>query len=667
MFSKILVANRGEIACRVIATARRMGIRTVAVHSDADSAARHVRLADEALRIGKSPAGESYLASGRILDAALRSGTEAVHPGYGFLSESPEFAEEVKAAGLEFIGPPASAIRAMGLKDAAKEIIAKAGVPVVPGCHDGNQDPTHLARQAELIGFPVMIKARAGGGGRGMRLARNPEEFADALASARREAEAGFGDGAVLLEAFIRRPRHIEFQIFGDRHGNAVHLFERDCSLQRRHQKVIEEAPAPGMPEDVREAMGNAAVNAAKAVGYAGAGTVEFIADGSEGLRADGFWFMEMNTRLQVEHPVTEAITGLDLVELQIRTAAGEPLPFGQSDLSIEGHAIEARICAEDASRGFLPVAGRLWHIRFPDGVEFKPGEIRTDSGVESGDKITQHYDSMVAKLIVHDASRKDALAQLRAALSRTRVAGVRTNLEFLFELAGHPEFCAGEADTGLIGRDLDRLSAAKAPASAVWGLAALSALKLLEADRETDSWRALAGWRGWPAGAISVSLLHDGIKFDIDAECRNDGTVRLSGVLGEVGVSAKRTGKSGYRVRADGLTVSLDLIEAGTKICVLDELRTYEFETAGVQQAQSEAEGESRLAVAPLPGLIKLTNVEAGQAVSSGDILAVLETMKMEHPVTAHRSGVIGEIAVAEGEQVEEGAALMEFEEEGE
>ncbi|MFZ1512088.1 MAG: biotin carboxylase N-terminal domain-containing protein, partial [Tabrizicola sp.] len=424
MFQKILIANRGEIAARIIATARRMGIATVAVHSDADAQALHVTLADEAVRIGPAPVAESYLNGAAIIAAALRTGAEAIHPGYGFLSENPGFVEAVEAAGLVFIGPPASAIRAMGLKDAAKRLMESAGVPVVPGYHGEDQDPERLAREAQTIGYPVLIKARAGGGGKGMRLVEDPAAFPAALESAAREAQASFGDPACLVEKYITSPRHIEVQVFADAHGTTVHLYERDCSLQRRHQKVIEEAPAPGMTEPVRAAMTEAAIQAARSIGYRGAGTVEFIADGSGPLREDGFWFMEMNTRLQVEHPVSEAITGLDFVELQLRVAAGEPLPFAQGDLRIDGHAIEARLYAEDAERGFLPATGQLSHLAFPPATAFQRGPVRVDAGVRQGDEITPWYDPMIAKVIAHAPDRAAALTLLGQTLDATRIAG---------------------------------------------------------------------------------------------------------------------------------------------------------------------------------------------------------------------------------------------------
>ena len=460
VFRKILIANRGEIACRIIATARRMGIATVAVYSDADAQARHVMLADEAVRIGPPPVAESYLLGAMIIAAARRCGAEAIHPGYGFLSENPDFVEAVNSAGLVFIGPTAATIRAMGLKDAAKQLMERAGVPVVPGYHGDDQDAVALAQAADAIGYPVLIKARAGGGGKGMRRVENAEDFQAALEGAQREGRNSFGDAAVLIEHYINRPRHVEIQVFGDAHGNVVHLFERDCSLQRRHQKVIEEAPAPAMPDAVREAMGQAAVDAAQAIGYHGAGTVEFICDATDGLRSDGFWFMEMNTRLQVEHPVSEAITGLDLVEWQLRIAAGEPLGFTQADLAIDGWAIEARLYAEDVPKGFLPATGVLEHLVFPAAAEFRVAESRVDSGVLAGDAISLWYDPMIAKLIAHGPDRATALHRLRTMLAHCQVTGLVTNLDLLSALTDHAGYCRGEVDTGLIERDHSALAA---------------------------------------------------------------------------------------------------------------------------------------------------------------------------------------------------------------
>ncbi|RDW13890.1 acetyl-CoA carboxylase biotin carboxylase subunit, partial [Paracoccus thiocyanatus] len=466
MFQKILIANRGEIACRVIDTARKLGVRTVAVYSDADRAARHVAMADQAVPIGGPAPRDSYLRGAAIIRAALDTGAQAIHPGYGFLSENPDFVDAVTAAGLVFIGPSADAIRKMGLKDAAKALMEQAGVPVVPGYHGENQDPAHLAQQAQAIGYPVLIKAVAGGGGKGMRLVERAQDFPAALQSATGEAATAFGNPAVLIEKYVRQPRHIEVQVFGDGQ-RAVHLFERDCSLQRRHQKVIEEAPAPGMTPQMRAAMGEAATRAAQAIGYAGAGTVEFIVDAGQGLRPDGFWFMEMNTRLQVEHPVTEAITGIDLVEWQLRVASGEPLPARQEDLAITGHAFEARLYAEDVPAGFLPATGRLAHLRFPD-------QARIETGVRAGDAISPWYDPMIAKVVTHGATRAIALRALESALADTEVAGSVTNLDFLIALTRHPGFRRGEVDTGLIARDLPALIAAAEPDPAALALAVL-------------------------------------------------------------------------------------------------------------------------------------------------------------------------------------------------
>ncbi|MBN8491961.1 MAG: acetyl-CoA carboxylase biotin carboxylase subunit, partial [Burkholderiales bacterium] len=484
MFSKILIANRGEIACRVIKTARRLGIATVAVYSEADANARHVRLADEAVLIGPPSARLSYLVGDRIIAAAQATGAQAVHPGYGFLSENEDFAEACAAAGLVFIGPPASAIRAMGSKSAAKALMAKAGVPLTPGYHGDEQDPAFLQAQAMAIGYPVLIKASAGGGGKGMRRVDRAEDFAAALASCQREAKNAFGDEQVLVEKYVLKPRHIEIQVFGDTHGQCVYLFERDCSVQRRHQKVLEEAPAPGMTRERRAAMGQAAVEAAKAVGYVGAGTVEFIAnpDGS-------FYFMEMNTRLQVEHPVTEMITGLDLVEWQLRVAAGEPLPLRQDQLAIDGHAIEARIYAEDPDKGFLPSTGTLLHLAPPAESE----HVRVDTGVEQGDAISPHYDPMIAKLIVWDRDRPKALARMRQALARYRIVGVANNVEFLARLVGVPSFAEADLDTALIEREQANLFPPKGtPPDEVWLLAALAEL-LREAGGQRDAAAAAA------------------------------------------------------------------------------------------------------------------------------------------------------------------------------
>ena len=469
MFNKILIANRGEIACRIIETSKKMGVKTVAIYSDADVNAKHVAMADEAWRVGPAVVSESYLQGEKIIEVALKSGAQAIHPGYGFLSEAPDFVEKVEAAGLRFIGPSSAAIRAMGLKDAAKKLMEEAGVPVVPGYHGADQTPEFLAQQAGKIGYPVLIKARAGGGGKGMRKVDHPDDFLTALEGAQREGLSAFGDAHCLIEKWITSPRHIEIQVFGDDYGDAIHLFERDCSLQRRHQKVIEEAPAPGMTEEMRSAMGNAAVLCAKSIGYSGAGTIEFIVDASDGLKTDRFWFMEMNTRLQVEHPVTEMITGVDLVEWQLRVACGERLPLSQDSLTISGHAFEARIYAEDVPAGFLPVTGVVDYLSMPEFA-------REDSGIREGDNITPWYDPLISKVIVHGATREIALSRMKAALDQSRIGGTVTNLEFLSALCGHKGFASGEVDTGLIERDLDDLLSCNEPVFVDWAIAAVIA-----------------------------------------------------------------------------------------------------------------------------------------------------------------------------------------------
>ncbi|MEM7505391.1 MAG: acetyl/propionyl/methylcrotonyl-CoA carboxylase subunit alpha [Pseudomonadota bacterium] len=648
MFSKILIANRGEIACRVIRTAREMGVRTVAVYSQADANALHVEMADEAVCIGPAPAAESYLCQGRIVEAALQTGAEAVHPGYGFLSENPEFVEAVEAAGLVFIGPPASAIRAMGLKDAAKALMVEAGVPVVPGYHGADQDPDLLAAEAEKIGYPILIKARAGGGGKGMRLVERPEDFADALEGAQREGQASFGDSACLIEKFVTQPRHIEIQIFGDSHGNAVHLFERDCSLQRRHQKVIEEAPAPGMPNAMRDAMGEAAVRAAKAIGYSGAGTVEFIVDSSDGLREDGFYFMEMNTRLQVEHPVTEAITGLDLVALQLRVATGEALPVTQEELQIEGHSFEARLYAEDPSRSFLPATGTLDHLRFPL-------EARVDSGVRQGDAISPHYDPMIAKLVTHGSTREAALGKMRRALAETEVLGLTTNLGFLAALTAHAGFAAGEVDTGLIGRDMEKLLPDIEVPPVVQAVAALRALGLLEDRADAGPFAKLGAWRLW--GPAHAGITFDGVEQPLHV------SVIQNGAQFEVSFDANRVsltylGADAFDV--SGKRQSFRSVLSAHRVAVFANSGCFEFQVADPLLSVGSTEAGGDIIQAPMSGLIKKINAKPGDAVTMGQPLLVMEAMKMEHTLTAPRDGTVEEVAARDGAQVEEGALLV-------
>ena len=664
MFSKILIANRGEIACRVIATAHKLGIGTVAVYADADANAKHVAMADEAVHIGPSAAAESYLQPGKIIDACKRTGAEAIHPGYGFLSENPSFVEALEAAGLVFIGPSAAAIRAMGRKDAAKALMLEAGVPVVPGYHGEDQDPELLAAEAEKIGYPVMIKARAGGGGKGMRLVEEATAFRTALEGAQREGQASFGDPVCLLEKCITQPRHIEIQIFGDGHGNVIHLFERDCSLQRRHQKVIEEAPAPDMPPTVRAAMGKAATDAARAIGYAGAGTVEFIVDGTGPLREDGFWFMEMNTRLQVEHPVSEAITGLDFVELQLRVASGEPLPVTQQDLSINGWSFEARVYAEDVSKGFLPATGRLDHLSFPDATAFAPGAVRIDSGVRPGDEISPWYDPMIAKVIAHGTTREEALSRLGEALSDCQIAGSVTNLDFLVALSRHEDFAAGRVDTGLIDRELTSLLEQGPTPAHVLALAAVGGLGLLDDRPSPDPWAQLIGWRHWSEGTQHVALeaQGEGLSFAVSILGAQHFRVQGGGVDLSLSVTATAS-KTRFELTCEGNSFAVGLVRTGNSISVFADGRSFGFEVPDPLVQADEAGVAANGIKAPMPGLVQLVFAEAGQAVAQGDPLLVMEAMKMEHRLTAPRDGVVLDVLVAVGDQVTDGAVLVTLE----
>jgi len=646
MFRKILIANRGEIACRVIATARRMGVASVAVYSDADAGALHVALADEAVHIGGPAPRDSYLRGDKIIAAAKATGAQAIHPGYGFLSENPDFVDAVTAAGLMFIGPSAAAIRAMGLKDAAKALMAQAGVPVVPGYHGGNQDPDHLAAAAGDIGYPVLIKAVAGGGGKGMRRVDHLAEFRDALDSARSEARGAFGNDALLIEKYVEKPRHIEVQVFGDG-TRAVHLFERDCSLQRRHQKVIEEAPAPGMTTAMRAAMGAAAVRAAEAIGYRGAGTVEFIVDASDGLREDRFWFMEMNTRLQVEHPVTEAITGVDLVEWQLRVASGEPLPARQEDLHITGHAFEARLYAEDVAAGFLPATGRLAHLVFPQ-------RARADTGVRAGDTISPWYDPMIAKIIVQGPTRVIALAQLARALAETEVAGTVTNLAFLGALARHAGFLAGDVDTGLIARDIDALVAVSPAEGRALALVALAVAGLGGGD-------TLAGFSLWEP-------LRQGVAFE-------EGDTLIEAVICprgphkfDVEIDGQRhaCNREGAKWWVDGAPSPMQPVVTQVGV-YLPGPSPRLFRPVDPLARSGDDTAAGGVVLAPMPGLVKAVFVSAGQVVDKGARLAVLEAMKMEHTMTAPRDGIVAEVLTEAGAQVEAGAALVRLAEAGE
>jgi len=642
MFSSLLIANRGEIACRVIRTARRLGIRSIAVYSQADAGALHVRMADEAVPIGPAPARESYLVAERIVAAARESGAEAVHPGYGFLSENAAFAEDCLDAGLVFVGPPPSAIRAMGLKDGAKALIERAGVPVVPGYHGQAQDPKVLRERAYQIGYPVLIKAVAGGGGKGMRRVDKHGEFEAALQAAQREAAAAFGDARVLIEKWIATPRHVEIQVFADAHGGAVHLFERDCSLQRRHQKVIEEAPAPGLGAAMRETMGAAAVNAAKAVGYVGAGTVEFIVDAGKGLRPDGFYFMEMNTRLQVEHPVTEAITGQDLVEWQLRVAAGEPLPLTQETLSIEGHAVEARLYAEDPETGFLPSSGRLHALSFPR-------DVRVDAGVEEGDLVSPHYDPMIGKLIAHGPTREEALERLGRALRQVVVAGPKTNLGFLIRLVAHPEFGAGRFDTGFIDAHLPDLL----PKLGRKGAAALGLLHLLERERDrirarpltsepASPWDLADGFTLGPPTRLAYRVLVDGEAETVEAG------------FGPEGMSTQMNGLP------PGAEHEVTLVDAPEGVYVLSEGRQALVCWPEPDIAEAESGGAGGMVRSPMHGKLLAVLVREGEAVARGQRLAVVEAMKMEHALTAAREGTVAEVRLVAGSQVGQGEVIM-------
>lgn len=657
MFSRMLIANRGEIACRVIDTCRRLGIATVAIYSDADANARHVRLADEARRIGPAPAGESYLRAEHVLEAARATGAEAVHPGYGFLSENADFAEACVAAGVVFIGPPAKAIRAMGSKSAAKALMDSAGVPLVPGYHGDDQRAEHLAAQAERIGYPVIIKASAGGGGKGMRIVRDPGDFAEALASCQRESRASFGDDRMLVEKYLETPRHIEIQVFADSEGHAVSLFERDCSSQRRHQKVIEEAPAPSVDGAQREAMGRSACDAARAVGYVGAGTVEFIADGQSGHQG-GFYFMEMNTRLQVEHPVTEMITGVDLVEWQLRVAAGEALPRSQDELTFSGHAIEARIYAETPDNGFLPSVGRLEHLAVPA----RGPHLRWETGVETGDEITPHYDPMIAKLVVHDRDREAAIARMRGALSELAVVGVGHNVDFLARLIAHPAFIEGRVDTGLIEREMDALIAADAPppieAARTAALAQLAGERRALAEADDSPWAIGDGWR--VNGAQTRRLTFAAGEHEVDV--------------------AVEYGANGWRI--DGFDAALFDTDAGRCRVVIGDTQFaagvvaqndvwHVFLDSGhhrliyrdpITEAIEGEDDQSELS-APMPGRIVALREKTGATVEKGAPLVIMEAMKMELTIDAPAKGRVVAYHCVEGDQVMDGDELVEFE----
>ena len=703
MFSKILIANRGEIACRVAATARRMAIKTVAVYSDADANAKHVSVCDEAVHIGGSAPKDSYLRWERIIEAAQTTGAQAIHPGYGFLSENEEFAQACSDAGLVFIGPPASAIKAMGLKAESKRLMGLAGVPLVPGYHGANQDAALLQREADAIGYPVLIKASAGGGGKGMRSVDKAEDFAAALASCKREAINSFGDDAVLVEKYVQRPRHIEIQVFGDSQGNYVYLFERDCSVQRRHQKVLEEAPAPGMTPELRQQMGAAAVAAARAVNYVGAGTVEFIVetlfpdDGNgqfsagppqgklapsggsaahEVASVGAFYFMEMNTRLQVEHPITEAITGQDLVEWQLRVASGQALPLRQDQLKISGHAIEARICAETPDKNFMPATGTLHVYELPVCVTFERGNlgssavVRVDSGVRQGDPISPFYDSMVAKLIVHGDSRAQALARLDVALAQTHIVGLNTNVQFLRNVVQSRSFVQADLDTALIPREEAVLFRQEKVGLALAGAGAIADTLLQEQAYEAgladqaawlDPWVRRDGWRSHGPSTRRFDFEFAGAVQLVQMTTLHDGALQLD-VAGEVGIFAFTAVTHGIDVRLGnrrqilhvyrhGATVHVFSAQGATQITIIDAL---------AHAGDNVIEG-GRL-TAPMPGKVVSFAVKAGDPVKIGQALAVLDAMKMEHTIAAPIDGVVAELLYAPGDQVPEGAELLKL-----
>jgi 3-methylcrotonyl-CoA carboxylase alpha subunit len=666
MFDKILIANRGEIAVRVARTARRLGIRTVAVYSDADADALHVEACDEAYRLGPPPPRESYLDGDAIIASAKRAGAQAIHPGYGFLSENERFATACARAGIVFIGPPPAAIAAMGSKSAAKRIMAEAKVPLVPGYHGDDQRPEHLAHEAAKIGYPVLIKASAGGGGKGMKVAERAEDFAAALGSAQREAQAAFGDDRVLVEKYLTAPRHIEIQVFADTQGNAVHLFERDCSVQRRHQKVLEEAPAPGMKPAHRRAMGEAAVAAAKAIGYVGAGTVEFIA--AESFARDGaFYFMEMNTRLQVEHPVTEMITGQDLVEWQLRVAAGEPLPMTQDELAIDGHAIEARIYAEDPERGFLPSIGRLVHLAVPPAEP----DVRVDTGVRAGDEISPWYDPMIAKLVVRGEDRPAALRKLAEALAAYEIVGVASNVPLLQRIVAHEAFASGAVDTGLIARHQAALFPKASPANddellaaALAEVGAIVASRAIEARASEDPhspWHTVDPW--WPSSdAHAVSL-----PF-VDVEVQREVALRRAGEEWRVALPSRETTA---RARADGKRFAIvtggnefhaTVVAHGDERHVFCHGRHRKLVLVDPMAHAGDEEPHGGRLVAPMSGTVVAVMVKPGDKVERGAPLAILEAMKMEHTIQAPAAGVVVAVNYRAGDRVKEGADLVDL-----
>ena len=663
MFTKILIANRGEIACRVAATARRMGVRTVAVYSDADANAAHVQACDEAVHIGGNVPQDSYLKWQRILQAATQTGAQAIHPGYGFLSENADFANACLQAGVVFIGPSSASIQAMGLKAASKQLMEKAGVPLVPGYHGADQNPALLAQEAQTMGFPVLIKASAGGGGKGMRIVQGAEDFADALASCQREAKNSFNDDAVLVEKYVQRPRHIEIQVFGDSHGNIIHLHERDCSVQRRHQKVLEESPAPGLSAELRERMGAAAVAAAQAVSYVGAGTVEFIVEQSE--RGMDFFFMEMNTRLQVEHPVTEAVTGLDLVEWQLRIASGEPLPLTQAQVRVQGHAIEARICAETPDNDFLPATGSFHVMRIPLAQRFTTGTVRWDSGVRAGDEISPYYDSMIAKLIVHGDTREQALARLDQALSELHIVGVANNVGFLRQVVRSPSFAQAQLDTALIQREKDQLFHQQPLPIALAVAAAMAHGLAVEAPRGNawvDPWSHTDGWVMQGQSLRKFDYVCGEETGSALLTCSSHGPTQLQigeythALLWQVHGEAVQLQWGEQRLRAQVYAVK-------DQLHVFADVGSASVHFVNPLAHAAQGSAASGNLSAPMPGKLLSFAVKVGDRVKAGQALAVMEAMKMEHTVAAPADGTVAELLYAPGDQVHEGAPLLRLE----
>ena len=656
MFKRILIANRGEIACRVIETCRRLGVETVAVYSDADRDARHVRMADRAIAIGPAEASNSYLVSEKILETARETGAEAVHPGYGFLSENAEFARALADVGVALIGPKPETIEAMGSKARAKAIMDAAGVPLVPGYHGDDQDDETLATEADKVGFPLMLKAAAGGGGKGMRIVRSADEFPDALAAARRESASAFGDTRMIIERYVEHPRHIEAQVFGDTRGNVVHLFERDCSSQRRHQKVIEEAPAAELNPDIRAQLLDAAVKAAKAVEYVGAGTVEFLVD------AKGFYFLEMNTRLQVEHPVTECVTGLDLVEWQLRVAAGEPLPLGQDEISCSGHAMEARIYAEDPDKGFLPGSGDITALRFPE----QPW-ARIDTGVEAGDRVSIHYDPMIAKLVVSGENRTVALARLKQALAESHVGGLTTNLGFLLQLAERPEIADASIDTGLLDRALDKILERNAlppievPAAAAAWL--LSEQEMASEQADDSPWARPDGWRigGREARWIDLEIADRRLELECQGDMQSGYRFEFDGK--RHAVHLRKTADIGCTLFLDGAGMRVVVHADGDRLEIVHDHRRWNvIRHRRFESVTSASQGSGRI-VAPMPGKVIQVLVAEGDEVVEGQTLALMEAMKMELSIKADVSGTVKALGAAKGDLVEADVMLLDIE----